>query len=175
MKKLIQFVLFLSVISYGKSVTAQTFTPPKNLPTKPVTPTPTKFYLPKPDLQLVNISVIAVEPQTDPEVVRIRLSVTYKNAGLANTDRDFSMELLGFRGSFSGGATSIDSYDIAVDNDQHPLAAGQSRTVEWSFLKNKTKLAKGGNQCMILLDFNNRITESDETNNKSALFVVTIP
>jgi hypothetical protein len=175
MKKLTRFVLLLLTIHCGHNIFAQTFTPPKNLPVKPVPQTPTKFYLPKPDLQIVSASLIAVEPQTEPNIIRIRLSVTYKNAGLANADRNFELELQGFHASSSGGGTSISSYQIAIDNNLQPLAAGQSRTEEWSFIKDRTKLSKGSNQCMITIDFSNRIAESDETNNKSSLFTIIIP
>ncbi|MBS1512565.1 MAG: hypothetical protein JST86_17095 [Bacteroidetes bacterium] len=159
------------------AVAAQTPSVPKNLPLPSKggnLPTP-KPVLAKPDLQVVSVQVIAVEPQTDPNLVRIRLSVTCKNAGGTSTGGTFDLELLGFRAALTGGATSIESYQLALNNGRAALAAGQVKTEEWAFIKDKTRMPAGGNQCMLIIDYNNKIAESNETNNKSALFTITIP
>lgn len=156
---------------------AQTPSVPKNLPLPSKggnLPTP-KVFLGKPDLQVVSVHVIAVEPQTDPFLIKIRLSVTYKNAGASATGSDFDLELLGFRGSFTRGAIGVESYDLALNNNRPALAAGQVRTEEWAFIKDKTRIPSGANACMLIIDSANKITESDETNNKSALFTINIP
>lgn len=167
-------VLFLIMHACNVAV-AQTFTPPKNLPVKPVPQTPIKFSLSKPDLQIVAVHVIGVTNLSTPNTVQIRLSVTYKNAGNAPTRTNFNMQLLAFRAGSDNGSTSISSYVLQNYTNELPLNAGQSRTEEWSFTKDKTYFSSGTHQCMVLIDYDNKIEETDETNNKSALFQITIP
>jgi len=175
MKKLLRITMLLAIVCQIDDSAAQNFTPPKNLPLKPVGTTPTKFHVVMPDMQVVSAGFVSIETMPDPNLIRIKISVTYKNAGAAATGRTFDLGLIGFHAVSAGGATSISSYEIAIEHDRVPLASNQSRTEEWSFVKDKTKLSKGNNQCMIVADYSERITESDETNNKSGLFLINVP
>ncbi|MBS1512564.1 MAG: hypothetical protein JST86_17090 [Bacteroidetes bacterium] len=170
MKKIALFIL--SCICSSIAVTAQTPSVPKNLPLPSKggnLPTP-KIVLPKPDLQFVSANVIAVDELTDQHMVRIKLSITYKNAGKGNADKNFSLDLQTFYGD-RGGTNHM---PIGVPCSLHPLAAGQSRTEEWWFLKDVTALGKGHHQCVVRIDCTNRIEESDETNNNSPQFDINV-
>jgi CARDB len=149
--------------------TAQTPVIPKGTPGKISLPTP-KIAVLKPDLQFVSANVISVEKLTTQHLIRIKLSITYKNAGAANADKDFSLDLQGFFGDRGGTNHS----QIGSNCTLHPLTAGQSRTEEWWFLKDVTALGKSHHQCMVRIDCTDRIAESDETNNNSPQFDINV-
>lgn len=170
MKTLFQLVLSLLLLVTCYSVSAQTPVIPKNgIPGKINLPTP-KIVLLKPDLQFVSVNVIAVEELTAQHLIRIKLSITYKNAGAANADKDFSLDLQGFFGDRGGTNHS----QIGSNCTLHPLAGGQSRTEEWWFLKDVTALGRGHHQCVVRIDCTDRIAESDETNNNSPQFDINV-
>ena len=171
MKTLFQLVLSLFLLAMCYSVTAQTPNIPKNgTPGKINLPTPKIAVILKPDQQFVSANVIAVEELTAQHLIRIKLSITYKNAGAANADKNFSLDLQGFFGDRGGTNHS----QIGSNCNLHPLAAGQSRTEEWWFLKDVTALGRGHHQCEVRIDCTDRIAESDETNNNSPQFDINV-
>ncbi|MGG9960433.1 CARDB domain-containing protein [Ferruginibacter sp. SUN106] len=170
MKTLFQFALsiFFAIMCY--SAIAQTPVIPKGTtPGKINLPTP-KIAVLKPDLQFVSSNIIAVEELTTQHLIRIKLSITYKNAGAANADKDFSLDLQGFFGDRGGTNHS----QIGSNCTLHPLAVGQSRTEEWWFLKDVTALGRGHHQCVVRIDCTDRIAESDESNNNSPQFDINV-
>ena len=170
MKTLFQFALALVFVMLCCSATAQTPVIQKNnTPGKINLPTP-KIVLQKPDLQFVSANVIGVEEVTAQHMIRIKLSITYKNASATNVDKNFSLDLQGFFGDRGGTNHS----QIGSNCNLHPLAAGQSRTEEWWFLKDVTALGRGHHQCMVRIDCTNIIAESDETNNNSPQFDINV-
>ncbi len=152
-------------------VSAQTPAVPKNLPlpAKSNLPAP-KVILLKPDLRFVSANVIAVEEQPGNHMVRIKLSITYKNTGNGNADKGFSLDLQTFYDD-RGGTNHM---PIGVPCALHALAAGQSRTEEWWFYKDITALGRGHHPCVVRIDCNNGIDESDETNNNSPRFDINV-
>ncbi len=176
MKQLLRFCVQISFAFTCFSTTAQTtsFPRPTGVPQgtqgKPNLPTPKIAQL-KPDLQFVSANVVAVEELASQHLIRIKLSITYKNAGAADADRDFSLDLQGFYGT-TGGTTHA---QIGSNCTLHPLAGGQSRTEEWWFLKDVTALGRGHHPCMVRIDCTDRIAESDETNNNSPQFDINVP
>ena len=173
MKRLFHFSLQILFVFACGNAAAQTPTlptgVPKGTPGKINLPTP-KIVLLKPDLQFVSASVVSVEELTSQHMIRIKLSITYKNAGAANADKDFSLDLQHFYGT-TGGTTHA---QIGSNCTLHPLAAGQSRTEEWWFLKDVTALGKGHHPCVVRIDCTDRIAESDETNNNSPQFDINV-
>lgn len=151
---------------------AQNPSVPKNLPLPAKggnLPTP-KIITPLPDLVFVSVNVIGVDEVTELHMFRIKLSITYKNNGNADVDKNFSLDLLGTFEDRGG----TNSYIIGSPCNLHPLAAGQSRTEEWWFYKDITQLGRGHHSCMVRIDSNDRIKESDERNNTSPLFDINI-
>jgi len=173
MKRLFHFSLSILFAIIICSAAAQTPsippTIPKGTPGKISLPTPKIVQL-KPDLQFVSANVVAVEEVASQHMIRIKLSITYKNAGAANADKDFSLDLQGFYGT-TGGTTHA---QIGSNCTLHPLAAGQSRTEEWWFLKDVTALGRGHHPCVVRIDCTDRIAESDETNNNSPQFDINV-
>ena len=171
MKTLFQFALSLVFAMLCCSATAQKPVIQKNTtPGKINLPTPKMVVAFKPDLQFVSANVIAVEELTAQHLIRIKLSITYKNAGAADADKNFSLDLQGFFGDRGGTNHS----QIGSNCNLHPLAAGQSRTEEWWFLKDVTALGRGHHQCEVRIDCTDRIAESDETNNNSPQFDINV-
>lgn len=171
MKTQFQWAVFFLLLTIGINAAAQTPVIPKGTtPGKINLPTPAKTILLKPDLQFVSANVIGVEELTAQHLIRIKLSITYKNTGAANADKDFSLDLQGFFGDRGGTNHS----QIGSNCTLHPLAAGQSRTEEWWFLKDVTALGRGHHQCMVRIDCTDRIAESDESNNNSPQFDINV-
>jgi hypothetical protein len=166
-------ILLACFLCVSGAAFAQTPSVPKNLPLPSKggnLPTPKKIITPMPDLVFVSVNVIGVDEVTEQHMFRIKLSITYKNNGNADVDKNFWLDLLGTFEDRGG----TNSYIIGSPCNLHPLAAGQSRTEEWWFYKDITQLGRGHHSCMVRIDSNDRIKESDERNNTSPLFDINI-
>ena len=64
---------------------------------------------------------------------------------------------------------------IGANANVHLMAAGETRTVEYVFAKEITTMGRARLQCIIRIDPQNNIAESNEENNSSSFFDITPP
>ncbi len=165
MKKFL--ITSLALLLLFNCVNAQTPVVPKGVPGKPSLPSPKVTILLKPDLQFVSANLIGVEEMTERHLFKIKLSITYKNAGNAATAKGYSLDLQNFFPGRSGGTNHV---IVGSPCTLHQLAAGAARTEEWWFIKDINELGRGKRQFMVRIDCTNSIDESNETNNNSPVF-----
>ncbi len=173
MKRKTQWLLLVSLAFFANAGMAQVQPQiPKNLPLHPnvlVTPKIPKLM---PDLQFVSENVVNVHEDDTRHIFEITLSITYKNAGNGPTNKRFFLDMQTRYGTTGGGYRYMIIGSPAYLQTMQP---GEQRTEQWTFAKDITALGRGRHECVIRMDCNNGIAESNESNNNSPLFTVDIP
>ena len=163
------------LLFFTVNISAQTLQRPSTLPVpsnpgKAPLPSP-KIQIYKPDIKFISSRVISVTEDVSRHLFETTLSITLKNQGNIGTG-GFYLDLRSRYGTTSGGT---DYSIIGAPATIHPLAPGETRTVEYVFAKDITAMGRARLECIIRLDFDNMIAESDEENNNSPFFYITPP
>ena len=166
-----KFIVFTILIAAALFVKAQTPQVPSGQPGKLPLPAP-KFQPLKPDLKFISSSVISVVEDATRHLFETTISITIKNQGAVATGTGFFLDLRSKYGTTSGGT---DYSMIGTNANVLQMAAGETRTVEYVFAKDITTMGRARLQCIIRIDPQNNIAESNEENNTSSFFDITPP
>lgn len=167
--KVISSIIILVLISL--QINAQTPQEPTGTPGRP----PVQNFKPKPlkpDIKFISSRVISVVEDAGRHLFETTISITLKNQGGIATTTGFYLDLRSRYGTTSGGT---DYSMIGALATIHSMAAGETKTVEFVFAKDITAMGRARLECIIRVDATNIIAETDEENNKSPFFYITLP
>ncbi len=159
------------LLLFSMNIIAQKLKTPSGKPGKMPLPAPALRVL-KPDLKFISVRVISVVEVPARHLFETTLSITLKNQGAIATPTGFYLDLRSTYGTTSGGT----GYSmIGANASIRPMAAGETRTVEYVFAKDITAMGRARLQCIIRLDPTRGIAESNEENNASPFFYINPP
>ena len=167
MKKLIYFI---SLMIFSATANSQTPQIPSGKPGKVPLPNPALQAL-KPDLIITGINNVVITEQPSSHNFLITMRVTVKNQGPVTANGSY-LDLRSRFGTTSGGT----DYSVIGDKVWYgTLYRGESRGVKISFTKDVTELGRARLECVLRIDCENHIAESNEDNNQSTFFYITPP
>lgn len=168
MKKLIYSI---AMLIFSVNINAQTPQVPSGKPGKVPLANPALHPL-KPDLIISSYRVVSVTEDTSRHIFETRIIITYKNNGPGNTATTYTVDLRSRFGTTSGGT---DYSRIGSPGRLQLLAPGKSKSVLYVFAKDVTAMGRARLECVLRIDPDNIIEETNEDNNLTPFFYITPP